>query len=76
MQNTNTTTQENYLESIIKTAFANGLTQEQILANPEACAKAHLEAQLSAIENSKKELEKEIEITQDWFKEMDKKIYG
>ena len=41
-----------YIENIIKTGLANGLTLEQMMANPEAAAKAYLESQLKAIENA------------------------
>jgi len=45
---------KNYIDQIIKTGLANGLTIEQMMLNPEASAKAYLESQLKAIDNAGK----------------------
>ena len=47
-----------YIENIIKTGLANGLTLEQMMSNPEAAAKAYLESQLKAIDNAGEALSK------------------
>jgi len=36
---------ETYIENIIKTGLANGLTMDQLMVNPEAAAKAYLFSQ-------------------------------
>ena len=41
-----------YINNIIKTGLANGLTLEQMAANPEATAKAYFQSQLIAIEKA------------------------
>ena len=38
-----------YIENIIKTGLANGLTVEQLLNNPEAVAKAYFNSQIQNI---------------------------
>ena len=43
---------ETYIENAIKTALANGLTMEQIAANPDAVLRAYCESQLCAIDNA------------------------
>ncbi len=47
-----TTTMNEYIQKIIATGIANGLTAEQLMSNPQAAAKAYLESQLSAIEKA------------------------
>jgi len=43
---------ETYISNAIKTALANGLTMEQIAANPDAVLRAYHESQLRAIDNA------------------------
>ena len=43
---------ETYIENIIKTGLANGLTIDQLMSNPEAAAKAYMESQLKAIDKA------------------------
>ena len=47
-----------YIENIIKTGLANGLTLEQMMSNPEAAAKAYLESQFKAIAKAGEALSK------------------
>lgn len=47
---------ETYIQNIIKTGLANGATLEQMMANPQAAAKAYLESQLKAIDKAVEEL--------------------
>ena len=41
---------EDYMQKIIETALSNGLTLEQIMANPERAHRSYLESQLKAID--------------------------
>ena len=44
---------QEYIEAIIKTALANGMTKTQILeADPQELAKAHLHAQIQSVEKA------------------------
>lgn len=45
---------QNYINNIIKTGIANGLSKEEILKNPKKAAKAYLEAQLKSIDKAGK----------------------
>jgi hypothetical protein len=47
---------QDYINSIVKTALANGLTIEQITNNPDAVMKAHLFAQYRVIEKNIKNI--------------------
>jgi Tfp pilus assembly protein PilO len=47
---------KDYIENIIKTGLANGLTLEQLMSNPDAAAKAYLESQLKAIDQAGNDL--------------------
>jgi hypothetical protein len=41
---------EQYIANIIEAGFANGLTKEQMLANPQAAAKSYMESQIALID--------------------------
>lgn len=47
---------EAYIKNIIKTGLANGSTLEQMMADPQAAAKAYLESQLRAIDKAGEEI--------------------
>jgi cell division ATPase FtsA len=43
---------ENYIKNIIEAGIKNGLTLEQLAANPSAAAEAYLDMQLKGIEQA------------------------
>jgi hypothetical protein len=45
-----------YIEKIIATGLANGLTLDQIASDPQAAAKAYLDSELKAIDDAGKKL--------------------
>ena len=49
-----------YIQKIIATGIANGVTLEQMMLNPEAAAKAYLDSQLKAIDKAGAKLVKSV----------------
>ena len=47
-----------YIQKIINTGLANGLTIEQLMSDPKAAAAAYLESQLKAIDKAGAEIVK------------------
>ena len=56
MTNTEQFNMEAYCEAIIKTALHNGLTPEQIIANPDACRDAYFQSQMRELDKMEAEL--------------------
>jgi hypothetical protein len=49
-----------YIQKIIATGIANGVTLEEMMSNPEAAAKAYLDSQLKAIDKAGAEIVKSV----------------